>query len=60
MVSSFVPETITEMKKCLANGREFMLCSLLNRKNLAEKGGLQGYLPTEGVDGINMSATYLT
>ena len=26
MVSSFVPETITEMKKCLSNGREFMLC----------------------------------
>ena len=26
MVSSFVPETITEMKKCLKLGREFMLC----------------------------------
>lgn len=37
-----------------------MLCQLLNRKNLAEKGGLEGYNPKEGVDGINMSATYLT
>ena len=60
MVSSFVPETITEMKKCLSKGREFMLCQLLNRKNLAEKGGIDGYSPKEGVDGINMSATYLT
>ena len=60
MISSFVPETITEMKKCLNEKREFMLCQLLNRKNLAEVGGLQGYNPKEGVDGINISATYLT
>jgi glycerophosphoryl diester phosphodiesterase len=33
---------------------------LLNRKNLAEKGGINGYYPKQGVDGINMSATYLT
>lgn len=60
MVSSFVPETISEMKKCLKEKREFMLCQLLNRKNLAEVGGLNGYCPKEGVDGINISATYLT
>jgi hypothetical protein len=60
MVSSFVPETVIAMKECLKIGREFVLCQLCNRKNLAEIGGLSGYLPKEGVDGINISATYLT
>lgn len=60
MVSSFVPETINEMKKCLKQNKEFMLCQLFNRKNLPEVGGLIGYDPQPGIDGINLSATYLT
>jgi len=56
MVSSFVPEVVTEMAKCLKDNREFMLCRLCNRRNLVEKD----YTPTEGTDGINISATYLT
>jgi hypothetical protein len=36
-----------------------MLSQLLNRKNKAA-GGLEEYLPPKGVDGICISATYLT
>ena len=60
MVSSFVPETISAMSNCLKGSRDFMLCRLLNRKNLAPIEGLIGYLPSEETDGVNISATYLT
>ena len=56
MVSSFVPEIVTEMARCLELKHEFMLCRLLNRKEVAETD----YTPQRGTDGINISATYLT
>lgn len=56
MVSSFVPEVVSEMAKCLKQGREFMLNRLCNRGNKPETD----YTPSEGTDGINISATYLT
>jgi glycerophosphoryl diester phosphodiesterase len=59
MVSSFNPEIVYEMSVCLEKNREFMLCRLLNRMNAAEET-LEAYMPTENVDGVNISATYLT
>lgn len=59
MVSSFTKEIIEAMKSCLKDKHEFMLCTLLNRKNISA-GSLEAYIPPEGVDGINISATYLT
>ena len=57
MVSSFVPETLIAINQCLkSNKNNFLLCQLMNRKNLPEAG----YLSIEGMDGINISATYLT
>ena len=56
MVSSFVPEIVTEMAKCLEKGKEFMLVQLLNRGNKQ----IPDYTPPQGTDGINISATYLT
>ena len=59
MVSSFTKEIIDAMQICLKDKREFMLCTLLNRKNISA-GGLQAYRPSESVDGINISFTHLT
>lgn len=56
MVSSFVPEVVSEMAKCLEGGREFMLCKLCNRRNEDDAD----YTPPEGTDGINISANHLT
>ena len=44
MVSSFTKEIIDAMKICLQDKHEFMLCTLLNRKNLSA-GTLEAYLP---------------
>lgn len=56
MVSSYVPEVISEMAKCLEDGKEFMLIQLFNRDNKYELD----YTPPYGVDGINVSANHVT
>ena len=45
MVSSFTKEIIDAMKICLHENHEFMLCTLLNRKNLSA-GSLEAYRPS--------------
>jgi hypothetical protein len=59
MLSSFVPEIVSEMKICLREKREFILHALLNRGNLQMPNGLEGYIPDEGVSGVNISATHM-